>query len=1244
MATTPYIPIASSTSNGTFTYSSSLPDVVLVTNGNTLTPVGLGNTSITATISEDPSGNYNSRSIVFTITVIRAMSNLSSATFTVPNAMTYGDTPVSITVVPTSNNTSVPIVYASSNESVATIGASSGVITAQGSGTVYFIANQTETSVYSTNSQSSNTMTVSAKPVTQTKDAPYTGSTISKTYGDPSFNLSTTSEGTGSILYSSYPAGIVSIASPSGRSAIITLIGVGTTSITATQLGNARYIPQNTPSWTLTVSKGTTALSGLAATLTKNVTDAPFYVSATSASSGTKSYALANPADTSVLTVNSSTGLVTLKGAGTATVVISQAASSLYHAPTDVSCVITVNEAGSALQGATLSSDRVFTNVDMTGASLANSTITSVSFSGATLTNAVMSSATVRNAVMTSATLTGASFASSDISGTNFTSATLTSANMANTVLTNSVMTNAVLTGAALTNANITRTTFTGATVRSANLTGATITDSTLTSTDLSGSILRAANVAGSTFVGAVLANADLSGAVVTNANFTNANIRGANITNVAFSPLQKLQLLKNTNNRDIGGVQVSDVSGSVLLSAISEGSPAASIPDISTATVKVVIPTTTTVAGDTIPNVTLDTTTSDKFYFPINTDEYFQIEGVKYYVSDGVIKRQSDNETVSVVNYGNRRIWLIAGSVIASVLQLNTLSSSTFTVPSYKLDTDAPFSITTAPTSNSPAPIVYSSNNPSVATIDSSSGLITIHKQGYVNFIATQADTNLYEAGSKTSNVLFVNKLINFTLTGLNQTILMNTLASLDASAVSLESADAAAVFYVKQSDMKNVFKFQSDSNDLDENAATDVKYYVFDRNWPAELKINPLHAMMNKSESTNMLGNAETFVANKMLVKHDFIRYLSLCLFNTIHGVDLFKNESDLLENAVYGGETNRNTIHTLLGNVSTTSSDESMSYDASGNKYLTNDASGNTNLCRELLRQMVAGAPSRFGVITDANTPQSLPFEVDDTINFKLTLEAAPTQNVLTGVSVIPSRSYLVKLVIKSSVTGGAANTAVVDSEMYPNAYPYSSSVVSYEPTSASSAVYNSYSPPAPIPFSRFGFNGWYYTNSSAWVNVAPTVRNHVKWLVPANSAGVSTVGGLQYIRVNLKIHNKTALPYLMVYTQSGSYRKYAVLGGSGALSNGTKYTFYMNFNSYSREPAVIGYTNAVLTNTVGSGSFASNEIVTSIAVETDSNATAGSVEFTLSGMIVGDIVSGVSGEKEYGFLADVPAAYP
>jgi hypothetical protein len=116
----------------------------------------------------------------------------------------------------------------------------------------------------------------------------------------------------------------------------------------------------------------------------------------------------------------------------------------------------------------------------------------------------------------------------------------------------------------------------------------------------------------------------------------------------------------------------------------------------------------------------------------------------------------------------------------------------------------------------------------------------------------------------------------------------------------------------------------------------------------------------MMNKTESAGMLGTTELFSENKMLAKHDFLRYIAFSLFNTIHGVDLFRNEFDLLENSTYMGETVRNNIEGILSGISTTSGDESMPYDASGNKYLTNAASGNTNLCREfrLLRRRLLG----------------------------------------------------------------------------------------------------------------------------------------------------------------------------------------------------------------------------------------------------------------------------------------------
>jgi hypothetical protein len=345
-------------------------------------------------------------------------------------------------------------------------------------------------------------------------------------------------------------------------------------------------------------------------------------------------------------------------------------------------------------------------------------------------------------------------------------------------------------------------------------------------------------------------------------------------------------------------------------------------------------------------------------------------------------------------------------------------------------------------------------------------------------------------------------------------------------------------------------------------------------------------------------------------------------------------------------YFGETVRHNIDNILSGISTTSASETMSYDASGNKYLTNDSSGNTNLCRELMRQVAAASPERFyNNGGDGPGLRDFPFVENDTILFKVIVQAAPTQNALTGVSEIPSRSYTIKLVLKNTVTS-SDNTVITDSEMYPNARPYSSSVTTYAATTDSSGVYNIYSPPAPIPFSRFGYNGWYYNNSNAWVNVAPTVRNHIKWLVTANTAGSSTVADLQYIRLNVKIYNNASLPYLMIYTQAGSSRKYAVTGGNGSLTNGTMYSMFVNFNSYLDEPAMVGYTNAALVNTITSGSFANNEIITSIAIETESNAATGNVEFTLASIIVGErsTTTGQTSEKEYGFEADVPVAYP
>ena len=494
---------------------------------------------------------------------------------------------------------------------------------------------------------------------------------------------------------------------------------------------------------------------------------------------------------------------------------------------------------------------------------------------------------------------------------------------------------------------------------------------------------------------------------------------------------------------------------------------------------------------------------------------------------------------------------------------------------------------------------------------------------------------------------------------------------------------AAADAVFYVKLSDMLSVFKFRTPTvydgslnlNQAIFDASSDIQYYVFRNCWPTALKINPSHAMLDQTESSGLLtgggGSGGSFTANKSLVKHDFIRYISLHLFNTIHGVDFLSNEEDLLENIVYYGEAARVGIMAVLDTISTRSADMTMDADASGSRYLTNTITSNINISRELLRQISISVPERLTALdgSGGGILQSVPLVENDTLNIKVILEPSPGQHTLTNrVGAIPPRVYNIKLVIKNSVVsgggggGGSVNTTVVDSVSFPNGYPYSSNVqdISASNLSAAASVYADGSPPAPIPLIRYGYQGWYYTNSTSWVSPAPMTRNKINWYLPPNATGVSSVGRLRYIRMNLHLFNNVSTPFITVYTQAtgsgdagGWYKsKRTYICGSGAggvliddggntLESNTNYCFYMNWNGYSVTPFTIAHTNAALSvsNVSGSvvGNFGNGEVIFAYSIGTNSTAAAGNVDFILSSVIVGEM--GADGrliEKEYGYI--------
>jgi hypothetical protein len=59
----------------------------------------------------------------------------------------------------------------------------------------------------------------------------------------------------------------------------------------------------------------------------------------------------------------------------------------------------------------------------------------------------------------------------------------------------------------------------------------------------------------------------------------------------------------------------------------------------------------------------------------------------------------------------------------------------------------------------------------------------------------------------------------------------------------------------------------------------------------------------ILNSSVVTNAVAtttsSSQPYEQNKLLVKHDFMRYISNSLFSTPYGSDLFKNESELITN---------------------------------------------------------------------------------------------------------------------------------------------------------------------------------------------------------------------------------------------------------------------------------------------------------------------------------------------------------
>jgi sugar lactone lactonase YvrE len=225
----------------------------------------------------------------------------------------------------------LPVTYASSNPSIAWVTGNS--VKLNSSGTVTIVATQTGNEIYSS-------VTVTVKITVTKSPQTITGlSDLSKTRADVPFGLSAK---TSSNLPVTYTSSNPEVATISGS--LLTITGVGTTTITASQAGNNAYLPAEI-SVTLTVTKAGQTITGLK-DLSKSTVDVPFELKAVSSSGLPVFY---TSSDTSVAKIAGK--IVTVKRTGSAKITATQPGDSIYSPATPVFITITVTRAPQTISG-----------------------------------------------------------------------------------------------------------------------------------------------------------------------------------------------------------------------------------------------------------------------------------------------------------------------------------------------------------------------------------------------------------------------------------------------------------------------------------------------------------------------------------------------------------------------------------------------------------------------------------------------------------------------------------------------------------------------------------------------------------------------------------------------------------------------------------------------------------------------------------------------------------------------------
>jgi hypothetical protein len=261
---------------------------------------------------------------------------------------------------------------------------------------------------------------------------------------------------------------------------------------------------------------------------------------------------------------------------------------------------------------------------------------------------------------------------------------------------------------------------------------------------------------------------------------------------------------------------------------------------------------------------------------------------------------------------------------------------------------------------------------------------------------------------------------MVELVLNQLNTEVATNK--ALIGKTVVLDGIDACAIIEMSIDLFKTLFLYQTDEF-FD---TTKTKFFTV---YNPDFVFNPADARLDNTESFGAIA-----VTNNMDIKHDFLRYIALKLFGTHQAADLFINESELVESLYnniadimsinYASFDSLNYINGVNVNlIADTQLRKVYDYRISRYvytymKYTIDSFDSDNNLCRELMLQLLNLDPVRFQNIPNSDKIHPMPFIVGDTISFKIGINSADGQELITGVSPIPLRTYQIKIILKNT----------------------------------------------------------------------------------------------------------------------------------------------------------------------------------------------------------------------------------